>query len=301
MLIYIDGKFVPEAEAKVSVLDRSFMYGDGVFETMLLFNYSIFRWKEHIDRLLRGAKFLRINHQINFNELYKNAIELAKRNNMPKGLLRLQLTRGIGLRGYSTKGANQPSVIMTIHPMPVVDFNEPTEWTAIQSNYLIPAGNPLFNHKSCNKLINILAKQEADICQVDEAILVNTDGEVCSCSSSNLFFIKAGYVFTPPIECGVLPGITRKIIFELCGKLGIHYGEASIRPDELLETDGVFLTMTSWGVVHLTSINGRTVFKSEIAETLHRNYWELVIEETENLSHLEQHISESNIQEDQQI
>jgi aminodeoxychorismate lyase len=290
MIVYIDGKFLPETEAKVSVLDRSFMYGDGVFETMLLFNFSIFRWREHIDRLLQGARFLRINTQINFKELYKSAIELAKRNNMPKGLLRLQLTRGVGLRGYSTRGANQPSLIMTIHPMPVVDFNEPTEWTAIQSNYLIPAGNPLFNYKSCNKLINILAKQEADVFQVDEAILVNTDGEVCSCSGANIFYVKAGYVLTPPIECGALPGITRQTVFELCRKLGIHFGENIIRPQELLDTDGVFLTLTSWGIVNLTSINGRTIFKSEIAEILHKNYWQLVMEETENLSHLEQDI-----------
>jgi branched-subunit amino acid aminotransferase/4-amino-4-deoxychorismate lyase len=290
MIVYIDGKFLPETEAKVSVLDRSFMYGDGVFETMLLFNFSIFRWREHIDRLLQGARFLRINTQINFNDLYKSAIELAKRNNMPKGLLRLQLTRGVGLRGYSTRGANQPSLIMTIHPMPVVDFNEPPEWTAIQSNYLIPAGNPLFNYKSCNKLINILAKQEADVFQVDEAILVNTDGEVCSCSGANIFYVKAGYVLTPPIECGALPGITRQTVFELCRKLGIHFGENIIRPQELLDTDGVFLTLTSWGIVNLTSINGKTIFKSEIAEILHKNYWQLVMEETENISHLEQDI-----------
>lgn len=301
MIIYIDGRFLPESEAKISVLDRSFMYGDGLFETMLLYNFAIFRWKEHMERLNRGARFLRIEHNFDFRDLYKKAIELARRNNMPKALLRLQMTRGIGLRGYSPRGAKSPSIIMTVHPMPVVDFNEPTEWSAIESNYLIPAGNPLFNHKTCNKLINILAKQEADICQVDEAILVNTDGEVCSCSSSNLFYVRAGYVFTPPVESGALPGITRSAIFELCERLGIHFGEAAIRPHELLETDGVFLTLTSWGIVNLTSINGKTIYKSEIAEILHKNYWQLVMEETENTANLQHEFNQPQTPESQEI
>ena len=282
MMVYIDGKFVPENEAKVSVFDRSFLYGDGLFETILLFNHSLFRYKEHIERLKRCLNFLKIPCNFKDDDIQKTAIELSHKNNMPKGMLRFQVSRGIGLRGYAIRGAKTPFMTMSTHPMPVVNPDTPQQWKTITSSYKIPVNNDLFNHKTCNKLINILAKQEADSQNVDDAILLNTDNNVVCGSSSNLFYINSGIILTPPAESGALPGVTRSVIFELCKKLGLHYGESNVKPHKLFEMDGVFLTMSSWGIIEVSTINNKDIRTSELTKILHTHYWNTVSDECKN-------------------
>jgi len=171
---------------------------------------------------------------------------------------------------------------MSIHPMPVININTSQQWKAITSSYKIPVNNELFNHKTCNKLINILAKQEADSQSVDDAILLNTDSNVVCGSSSNLFYINSGIILTPPLESGALPGITRSVIFELCKKLGFHYGESNVKPHELFEMDGVFLTMSSWGIIEVSTINNKDIRTSELTKILHTHYWNTVADDCKN-------------------
>src|SRR5262245_29607284 len=125
MLVFLNGKFVPEKKAVVSVFDRSFLYGDGLFEAIPIFNGKPFRWAQHIERFQRGIETLKIRLPHSHNELEKFAAQLVRKNRMPDALMRLTLSRGVGLRGYSPKGAKQPTMVMTLHPLPEFDLENP--------------------------------------------------------------------------------------------------------------------------------------------------------------------------------
>src|SRR6185312_12187403 len=128
MLVFLNGKFVPEERAVVSVFDRAFLLGDGLFETILIFNGKPFRWQQHLERLQRGAKFLGIKLPFSPKQLRDIADKLIARNKMPNALLRLTLSRGVGQRGYLPRGANHPTLVMSLHPAPKIDSTNPTKW-----------------------------------------------------------------------------------------------------------------------------------------------------------------------------
>src|SRR6266478_1503384 len=204
MLVFLDGQFVPEQEAVVSVFDRAFLYGDGLFETIRVFNGKPFRWQQHLERLLQGAEFLKIQPPFAPDSLTGFAAQLVIRNQMPDSLLRLTLSRGVGLRGYSPKGADRPLLAMSLHPAPSIDPQTPPRWRLTTSTLRLPAGEPLAQFKTCNKLSQVLARAEADAAGADEALLLNTDGHVVEGASSNLFWIEDQTVCTPPLASGIL-------------------------------------------------------------------------------------------------
>jgi len=173
MIVFLNGNFVPEDQAVVSVFDRSFLYGDGLFETMRICKGESFRWEQHLERFAQGAKFLKIRLPFSNDSLRRYVAELVARNQMPEALLRATLSRGIGLRGYSPKGADHPSLVMSLHPAPAMDA--PARWNLITSSCRLPANEPLAQFKTCNKLSQILARAEADAAGADEALLLNTE------------------------------------------------------------------------------------------------------------------------------
>ena len=212
MLLFLNGQFVPEEEAMVSVFDRGFLYGDGLFETMRVFNAKLFRWKQHLERLQQGADFLKIPLPIAPDSLRAFADELIAQNHATDSLLRLTVSRGIGPRGYSPKAAQTPSLVMSLHPAPQFDAQKPRVWRLITSSVRLPAREPLAHFKTCNKLPQIMARAEADAAGADEALLLNTEGYVVEGASSNLFWIKGRTVCTPPLASGILPGVTRQVV-----------------------------------------------------------------------------------------
>src|SRR5581483_7972043 len=118
MIVYLNGQFVPEEQAVVSVFDRGFLYGDGLYETFRICNGKPFRWAEHMERFERGAAFLKIQVPVKYDELHRQALELIRLNRMPEALLRISLSRGVGPRGFSPKGAVRPALVMSLHPAP---------------------------------------------------------------------------------------------------------------------------------------------------------------------------------------
>ncbi|HTH46277.1 MAG TPA: aminotransferase class IV, partial [Candidatus Limnocylindria bacterium] len=148
MIVFLNGQFVPEADAKVSVFDRSFLYGDGLFESVRVYAGQAFRWPQHLERLHAGAKFLGIRIPFTDAELTTAATELVARNGLPESNLRLVLSRGVGPRGYSPKGADSPTLVMTLHPAPVVSPEQPMRWELITSSFRIPAGDRLATFKT---------------------------------------------------------------------------------------------------------------------------------------------------------
>ena len=209
MIVFLNGQFSPEAEAKVSVFDRSFLYGDGLFESVRVYRSEPFRWPQHLVRLHAGAEFLGIRIPFSDAELTTAARELVTRNALPEALLRLTLSRGAGPRGYSPKGADSPTLVLTLHPAPVVSPEKPRRWKLITSSFRIPAGDRLATFKTTNKLAQVLARAEAEERGADEALLLNTDGRFAEAASSNLFWIEHGTICTTPLAEGLLAGVTR--------------------------------------------------------------------------------------------
>lgn len=268
----LNGKLVPLARANVSVLDRSFLYGDGLFETMRVACGKPFLWREHLRRLSQGAKFLGIKIPFTSRQLQQQAERLIVRNRLPESLLRLTLSRGVGPRGYSPKGADSPTLVMTLHPAPPLPDNRMPQCAVITANIRLPAGEALAQFKTCNKLAQIMARSSADAAGANEALLINTDGEVVEGASSNLFWIAAGRVMTPPLESGILAGVTRQAVIDLCKRLGIPTRQASIKPKALAKAHGVFLSLSSMGVVEVISVDGRKVRTSPFTEKIRAAY-----------------------------
>lgn len=281
MIVFLNGKFVPEEQALVSVFDRSFLYGDGLFETILVANGVPFRRRQHLDRLWQGAAFLGINLPYQQDELARFATALIAENRLPNGLLRLTLSRGIGPRGYSPRRANSPTLVMTLSPLAGSELDIIQNWRLRTSSFRLPANQPLAQFKSCNKLPQILARAEAERDEAEEALLCNTDGFVVEGASSNLFWIKQDTICTPPLASGILSGVTRMVILELCQDLNLQAQEGNIAASDLFDTDGVFLSLSSFGVVQAASLDGRLLRQSPLTQRLHSAYLDLVRRETE--------------------
>jgi aminodeoxychorismate lyase len=279
MVVFLNGKFVPEHEALVSVFDRSFLYGDGLFETMLVANGAPFRWAQHFQRLQRGADFLQINLRFGAPELLEFASQLVSRNKMSDALLRLTLSRGVGVRGYSPGGADQPTVVMSLHPAPQL-LPEPHLWHLTTSSFRLPANEPLAQLKHCNKLPQILARAQADKAGTHEALLVNTEGFIVEGASSNLFWVERGMLHTPPLASGILSGVTRLVVLELSASVGIQVREENITPKNLAKADGVFLSLSSFGIVEADRLDGIELRRSSLVKRLHSSYIETVLRET---------------------
>jgi aminodeoxychorismate lyase len=276
MLVFLNGKFVSEERAVVSVFDRSFLYGDGLFETIRIFNGKPFCWAQHLQRLQSGAEFLKIKMPFAPKQLRKFADELISKNNMPDALLRLTLSRGVGVRGYSPKNANQPTLAMTLHPVPKMNLQNPPRWKLIMSSFRLPANEPLAQFKTCNKLSQILARAEADAGGADEALLLNTNGFVVEGASSNLFWIEGKTVCTPPLAAGILSGVTRATILKICKRRKISVYEKNIRPKNLELADGIFLSLSSFGIVEAKSLNGKKLKRSRLTFQIARAYNQLL-------------------------
>src|SRR6266571_933323 len=273
MIVFLNGEFVPAERAVVSVFDRCFLYGDGLFETVLIFKGNPFRWSQHLERLQRGADFLKIQLPFAPEALCGFASQLVARNQVQDSLLRLTLSRGVGVRGYSPKGAERPSVVMSLHPAPAVDPPDPPGWRLKTSSFRLPANEPLAQFKTCNKLAQVLARAEGDAAGAEEALLLNTEGFVVEATSSNLFWIADGVVWSPPLASGILPGVTRGLVFELCQNLGLGVREGNVSALELQQAQGSFLSLSSTGIAQAISLDGKELARSPLVGVLSRSYW----------------------------
>jgi len=280
MLVFLNGKYLSEDQAVVSVFDRSFLYGDGLFETMLVLNGKPFRLDQHIERLRRGAEFLKIPLPFPAPTLREFGAELIRQNQMPDAILRLHLSRGVGPRGYSVRDANQPTLVMSLHPQERVNLQQPPQWRFFTSSLRLPANELPAEFKTANKLPQILARAEAEAQAADEGLLLNTDGHVVEAANSNLFWVANGVVCTPPLNSGILPGVTRAVVFELCGQLGIPAREENITPENLRQRDAVFLSLSTLGIVEAAEIDGHVLRRSELTSRIWEAYWALVRRET---------------------
>lgn len=277
--VFLNGRFVPEGEAYVPIHDRGILLGDGLFETTRVARSRPFRLAQHLERLARGAEFLRIPLPFTPRELQKFAEQLVELNGAAEAVLRVTLTRGVGPRGYSPKGAQNPALFMTLHPLPPSDPEEPLQWSMVTSSLRVPASDKLSGFKTTSKLWNIMARAEAEERGADEALFINTNGEVAEAASGNLFWVYQDKICTVPTGRGVLPGITRAVVLEICQNLGLETNKRVIKPEQLRRGEGIFVTQSALGIIPVVAFDGEPVAPSPLVDQIISAYEEMIVSE----------------------
>ena len=274
VLVFLNGQFLPEAQAVVPASDRGFLLGDGLFETMCVVRGRQFRLLQHLDRLARGAEFLKIKLPFTPDKLNGFAGQLIGQNKMPDAILRLTLTRGPGGRGYAPNGEGNPTVVMTLHPVP----SAPLQWNLITSSFRIPVADPLAAFKTTSKILHVMARAEAAERGADEALLLNTNGEAAETASGNLFWVHDDTICTVPAGQGILPGVTCAAVLEICQARGLQKNERAIKPAALKNSEGIFVTQSVFGIVPVVKFDGVPVPPSPLVDQIARAYHKMLLQ-----------------------
>jgi len=257
-IFFINGQFVDENEAVISVFDHGFLYGDGIFEAFRAYNGKIFQFDEHMNRLYDSARIIDLEIPLPKAEFKKIVIEAVKKSGYKDCYVRPQVTRGVGALGHDPSTCKKPTVIVYVTPTPVMKKSRSIR--TVVSPYRRP---PAFvlppESKTTHYLNNILAKMEAKKKGADDAILLDVRGFVSEGCAWNIFLVKNGCVSTPSITSSILKGITRDAVIHLLGEVAIQVQERDISLSELFTADEAFGTGTASEITPIIEINGRTV------------------------------------------
>ncbi len=262
MKVYINGKFYDKENAKISVFDHGFLYGDGVFEGIRSYNGLVFKLREHIDRLFESAHSIMLKVPVSKVELIKKVIFTLKENKLKDAYIRLVISRGEGDLGLDPrKCLKGPSVIIIADKIalyPERYYREGLRIITVPTVRNLPeALNPQI--KSLNYLNNILAKIEAQNAGCDEAIMLDSLGYVAECTGDNIFIVKRNELYTPPQCMGTLRGITRDAVVEIAKRKKIPAHEHVITRHEVYISDECFLTGTAAEIIPVVEVDGRSI------------------------------------------
>jgi branched-chain amino acid aminotransferase len=254
--VYFNGKIIPLSEARISVLDRGFLYGDGVFESLRTYQGIPFQLEEHLKRLLRGARILRLRPKLSIAQLKNGAIKTIRANKFKESYIKIIITRGEA-KGHGlnpSKSTGKPTIIILVeehkdYPKKIFEQG----WKAIISKIIRP-DVPSSRIKSLNYVDNILAKIEAKKSGANEAFMLDENGYVVEGTISNLFIIKHGTIYTPPKDAPILPGLTRNLIIKLAKQSAFRMVAKNITPKEIYTADECFITFSGAGIVPITKI-----------------------------------------------
>lgn len=259
--IYLDGQFVTKENAKISVYDHGFLYGDGIFEGIRIYNGNIFKCKEHLDRLYDSAKSIMLNIPLTYEEMEEALVETLRRNELRDGYIRLVVSRGPGNLGLDPNRCPKASVIIIVEQLAIYseeNYKTGLKTVSVSQRRNIPdALNPKI--KSLNYLNNILVKIQSNLAGAGEAIMMNAQGYVTEGSGDNIFVIKNGVITTPPCYLGALDGITRQAIIEICNNKGYTIKEEPFTMHDIYVADEVFLTGTAAEVIAVREVDGRII------------------------------------------
>ncbi|MFN3467020.1 MAG: aminodeoxychorismate lyase [Candidatus Brocadiales bacterium] len=286
LYVFFNGDTVLEEEALVSVRDRGFLYGDGIFETVRAYNGRPFLIEDHLQRLASSAQVLEIPLHYSLEELQIAAEKLLRLNKLSgspplrsaqgdgqqDALIRVTLSRGESQHyGLQPPEEAQPTLIIQTHP-----FHPHPEETYKQGIKLIISAYrrsttcPLARHKTANFLTGIMARQEATRRGIQDALFLNTEGQVCEATVSNIFMVEFGVVITPSLQANILPGITRKKVLEICRREGIGTSEELFGMERLFNADEVFLTNSLMEIMPVSHIEDRGIGKTVPGKITHR-------------------------------
>jgi branched-chain amino acid aminotransferase len=261
MKIWLNDKLVDESEAKISVFDHGVLYGDGVFEGIRVYNSKVFELEAHIKRLFESARVIRLYMPVNEEETIEATKKTVEANNVIDGYIRLVVTRGIGTLGLNPFICENASVYI------IADNIQLYPEELYETGMKIISATTVRNHplaippqvKSLNYLNNILAKIEALDYNVPEAIMYNHEGFVAEATGDNVFIVRNRTIYTPPVQAGSLPGITRAIVMRLAKQEGLEVVEMNLTRFDLYVADEFFLTGTAAEVIGIVEIDNRTI------------------------------------------
>ncbi len=259
--IYINGKFVPQKDAKISVFDHGLLYGDGVFEGLRAYGGKVFRLHEHIARLYESAKAILLEIPMPPDKMWDAVNEAVRVNKLDNGYIRLVVTRGVGTLGLDPNRCSDPQVIIiadAISLYPKELYEKGLEIVTVSVQRMHPAAlSPRI--KSLNYLNNILAKIEGLQAGCIEALMLNHKGEVAECTGDNIFLVRRGELWTPPLEAGILEGVTRDTVIEVARNAGIEVHEAAFTKHDVYIADECFLTGTAAELIPVVKVDSRTI------------------------------------------
>lgn len=259
--IYMNGQYVSEEDAKVSVFDHGFLYGDGIFEGIRAYEGNVFRLKEHIDRLYDSAKSIMLEIPMTKEEMIQKVVDTVRKNNLKDAYIRLVISRGKGDLSLNPFSCPNPEVVIIANKVKLFSnemYEKGLKIITVPTRRNTPdALNPKI--KSLNYLNNVLVKIEAHLAGVAEALMLNGDGYVAEGSGDNLFIIKNKKLYTPPSYVGALEGITRQAIIDLADKAGYEVLEQPFTRHDVYVADEAFLTGTAAEVIAVTEVDGRVI------------------------------------------
>lgn len=259
--VWIDGTLFNKEDAKISVFDHCVLYGDGVFEGIRVYSGCIFRLKQHLDRLYSSAHYLKLEIGYTPEQLTDALKETLKANNIKDGYIRLVVTRGVGDLGLDPRLCPKSTTFIiaaNIKMYPQSDYENGLEIITVPSMRTnLSSFNPRV--KSCNYLNNIMGKMEGQLAGVREAIMLNQDGYAVECTGDNIFIVKNGVLYTPPIYLGPLRGITRDAIIDIAEADGIKVKEEPFTRFEIYDADEMFLTGTAAEAIPVIKVDGRVI------------------------------------------
>jgi branched-chain amino acid aminotransferase len=259
--VYINGKLYDKEDAKISVYDHGLLYGDGVFEGMRSYGGKVFRLPEHLDRLWHSAKAIWLKIPMSRDDLAKAVVDTLKANKIQDGYIRLVVTRGAGTLGLDPNRTSDPQVIIItdqISLYPQEYYDNGLEIITVSTIRNHPAAlSPRI--KSLNYLNNILAKIEGLQAGCVEALMLNIKGEVAECTGDNIFLVQRGDLLTPPIDAGILEGITRDAVIELAIDAGIRVREIPLTKHDVYIADECFLTGSAAEVIPVVKVDSRPI------------------------------------------
>jgi len=261
-VVYVNGRITSDADAVVSVFDHGFLYGEGIYETMRTYHRRVFLYDRHMRRLRRSARMINLPLPFSDDQLaaqIRDTLAIATIDG--EAYIRVLVTRGIGDLTYDLKATPDPSIVIIakphIDPTPDVYENGVRVVIVDVVRNHPESVNPMI--KSNNLMNSALAMQEALRSGAFEGVMRNYRGELTECTTSNLFIVKDGVALTPPLDAGLLPGITREFLFDVGKQIGVDVVEETLRDDDLFGADEAFLTSTTREAVPIVTVDGRTI------------------------------------------
>ncbi|SEM34198.1 branched-chain amino acid aminotransferase [Mesobacillus persicus] len=259
--IYLNGEFVTKENAKISVYDHGFLYGDGVFEGIRVYSGNIFRMEEHMDRLYRSAKSIMLDIPHSQEELTNLIAETVEKNQLENAYIRAVVSRGVGDLGLDPRNCVSANVVIIVEPLSIFPkelYETGLEIVTVPTRRNRPdVLSPKV--KSLNYLNNILVRMEAQLANVNEALMLNDQGYVAEGSADNVFIVKGTTFYTPPGYIGALEGITRNAVMDFAKELGYEVKEEPFTRHDVYTADEVFLTGTAAEVIAVVKVDGRVI------------------------------------------
>ncbi|CAN5724001.1 aminotransferase class IV [soil metagenome] len=278
--LWLNDSLVTADEARISTADRGFTLGDGIFETMRVTNGTVFRLPDHLHRLRRSATLIGMQCP----ELLEHAIaETLSANELAEGALRLTLTRGESPRGLRIPASRRPTLVIGVHTHTRDERQGQDGVSALIATGRLNEHAASTGIKQLGYLDAVLAQREASAAGMEEALLLDTAGHLAEAAASNLFLVRNGELLTPPLECGVLPGITRATVLEIASRLGLPIRSEPLLPADLKQAEEAFLTNSLRGLTPLVRVDGVEVgtgSRGPITVRLQDAYQRLVTSET---------------------